>query len=247
MTEMTFKTAVFEGPLDLLLHLIKELEIDIYDIPVAQITDQYLEYIHTMKELQLDIAGDYIVMAATLLAIKSRTLLPKKIVEEDLLVEDYEGEDPREELVEQLVAYKQFKEVAIDLKDKEKERQQLFTKAPLPLIEEVALPETEEERVSMADLLGAFHKMMRRKKLAKPLQTTIARSEISIEERMNDMIELISRNKEAVMFETLFEENSRSMLVVSFLALLELMKRQTITVEQEGSFAGLMVSLKERQ
>lgn len=73
---MTFKTAVFEGPLDLLLHLIKELEIDIYDIPVAQITDQYLEYIHTMKELQLDIAGDYIVMAATLLAIKSRTLLP---------------------------------------------------------------------------------------------------------------------------------------------------------------------------
>lgn len=163
MTEMTFKTAVFEGPLDLLLHLIKELEIDIYDIPVAQITDQYLEYIHTMKELQLDIAGDYIVMAATLLAIKSRTLLPKKIVEEDLLVEDYEGEDPREELVEQLVAYKQFKEVAVDLKDKEKERQQLFTKAPLPLIEEVALPETEEERVSMADLLGAFHKMMRRK------------------------------------------------------------------------------------
>lgn len=245
MTEITFKTAVFEGPLDLLLHLIGELEIDIYDIPIAQITDQYLEYIHTMKELKLDVAGDYIVMAASLLAIKSRTLLPQKPV---MVAEDeqgYEGEDPREELVEQLVAYKKFKEIAVDLKTKEKERQQLFTKAPLPLVEKAVVVTEDEERVTMADLLGAFHKMMRRKKLAKPLQTTVARSEISIEDRMADMIELIKGSKEAVLFETLFETASRSMLVVSFLALLELMKRQLIIVEQADSFTDLVVSLRE--
>lgn len=245
MTEMTFKTAVFEGPLDLLLHLIGELEIDIYDIPIAQITDQYLEYIHTMKELKLDVAGDYIVMAASLLAIKSRTLLPKKqvIIDED--EQTYEGEDPREELVEQLVAYKKFKEIAVDLKVKEKERQQLFTKAPLPLVENAVVITDDEEHVTMADLLGAFHKMMRRKKLAKPLQTTVTRSEISIEERMTDMIELIKASKRAVLFESLFETASRSLLVVSFLALLELMKRQLIIVEQADSFTDLMVSLRE--
>ena len=128
------KIDAFEGPLDLLLHLINRLEIDIYDIPVSEMTEQYLLYIHAMKELQLDLASEFLVMAATLLAIKSKMLLPKH--EEEMLDENFDidlEEDPREELVERLIEYRKYKEAAGDLKSLEEERGLMFTKPPSDL------------------------------------------------------------------------------------------------------------------
>lgn len=117
MVEMNFKVDAFEGPLDLLLHLIGQLEVDIYDIPMAEITDQYMEFVHTMQEMELDVASEYLVMAATLLAIKSKMLLPKQELEIDYDTLE-EEEDPRDALVEKLMEYKRFKEAAKELKEK---------------------------------------------------------------------------------------------------------------------------------
>ena len=167
--EYNVKIDAFEGPLDLLLHLIHSLEIDIYDIPMAQITEQYLLYIHTMKKLELDVASEYLVMAATLLAIKSKMLLPKH--EEIQDEEDFEmEEDPRDELVDRLIEYKKYKEAAVELKTREEERGQMYTKPPSDLsqfAEEKISGNLVDHDVSIYDMLGAFHKLLRRKKAAK--------------------------------------------------------------------------------
>lgn len=162
MTGINFKVEAFEGPLDLLLQLIQQLEIDIYDIPMADITDQYLEYIHLMKEMELDVASEYLVMAATLLAIKSKMLLPKQELEVDFEFDD--SVDPRDELVERLMEYKRFKEAAKQLKEKESERNFYFGKAPMDLGEYDTSGKQANLDVSLNDMLGAFHKMLRRKK-----------------------------------------------------------------------------------
>ncbi|WP_417900847.1 segregation/condensation protein A [Bacillus haimaensis] len=247
--EYNVKVEAFEGPLDLLLHLINRLEIDIYDIPVAQITEQYLFYIHTMKELQLDIASEYLVMAATLLEIKSKMLLPKH--EEELLEEDddfaeYE-EDPREELMNRLIEYRKYKEAADDLKELEEERSHLFTKAPSDLTELMknVAPDEVKLDVSLYDMLGALQKLMRRKKLQKPLQTRIARQEIPIEKRMAELIKDLRQFKGRKHFFELFPESSKEYIVVTFLAILELLKKNTIMLEQENNFADIYVSYQE--
>ena len=188
---MSYKIKIdaFEGPLDLLLHLINRLEIDIYDIPVAEITEQYVAYIHTMKELELDIASEYLVMAASLLAIKSKMLLPKHEEEWDEDEEDYLMEDPREELVTQLLEYKKYKEAADEFKNMEAERALLFTKPPIdlsPFTDETKL-ERKDLDVSLYDMLSAFQKLMRRKKLKRPLQTRITRQEITIDKRIQEL------------------------------------------------------------
>lgn len=162
--QYNFKVEAFEGPLDLLLHLIHRYEIDIYNIPVADITEQYLSYVHTMKELQLDVASEYLVMAATLLQIKSKMLLPKH--EEDVLDNgDDFIDDPRQELMERLIEYKKYKQVATELKEREQERAQLYTRPPIDFTslqqeEETSLPLD----VTLYDMLAAFQKLMRRKK-----------------------------------------------------------------------------------
>ncbi|AZU63203.1 segregation/condensation protein A [Neobacillus mesonae] len=238
------KIDAFEGPLDLLLHLINRLEIDIYDIPVAQITEQYLLYIHTMKELRLDIASEYLVMAATLLAIKSKMLLPKH--EEDFNENDEEisfEEDPRDELVERLVEYRKFKEAAQDLKSMEEDRGLMFTKPPsdLSVFAKEIQPSKSEINVSLYDMLAALQKLMRRKKLQRPLATKIARQEISIETRMSEIMDDLKQLKGRKNFNDLFPEPTKGHIVVTFLALLELMKRKKIDVEQDGNFGEIYV------
>lgn len=241
--QYNIKIDAFEGPLDLLLHLINRLEIDIYDIPVSQITEQYLLYIHTMKELQLDVASEYLVMAATLLAIKSKMLLPKQ---EEELVDEFEidlEEDPREDLVERLIEYKKYKEAAVDLRQLEEERGLMFTKPPTDLTEftKEIKPERTELNVSLYDMLGAFQKLMRRKKLQKPLATKITRQEIPIEQRMAEIKEDLLRFKGRKSFYDLFPYRERGHIVVTFLAVLELMKRREIFVEQENNFSEIFV------
>ncbi|MFT9599727.1 segregation/condensation protein A [Mesobacillus sp.] len=241
------KIEAFEGPLDLLLHLINRLEIDIYDIPVAEITEQYLMYIHAMKELQLDVASEYLVMAATLLAIKSKMLLPKHEEElEDEFEFDHE-EDPRNELVERLIEYKKFKEAAGDLKSLEEERGLMYTKPPSDLTEyaDEIRGENTNLDISLYDMLGAFQKLLRRKKLQRPISTKIARQEISIEKRMDEVLSFLKESGTRKKFYDLFPESDREHIVVTFLAILELIKRKEIDVEQEQNFADIYMTARK--
>ncbi|TYR76403.1 segregation/condensation protein A [Rossellomorea vietnamensis] len=244
--EYNVKIDAFEGPLDLLLHLIHSLEVDIYDIPMAQITEQYLLYIHTMKKLELDVASEYLVMAATLLAIKSKMLLPKH--EEIAQEEDFEvEEDPRDELVDRLIEYKRYKEAAEELKSREEERGRMYTKPPSDLseyAEEKASGKLDQD-VTIYDMLGAFNKLLRRKKLQKPVTTKITRQEIPIEKRMDEILTHIKGSKEKQSFFSLFPDEDREHIVVTFLAVLELMKRKQIIVRQEQNFDDFTVQSSE--
>ncbi|MCZ0754573.1 segregation/condensation protein A [Anoxybacillus sp. J5B_2022] len=238
------KIEAFEGPLDLLLHLINRYEIDIYNIPVAEITEQYMAYIHAMQELQLDVASEYLVMAATLLAMKSKMLLPKH--EEELFDGEIEEEDPREQLMHRLLEYKKYKEAAQELKKREEERALLFTKPPSDLSMYAA--EDIEKRpleVNVYDMLLALSKLLRRKKLQKPLHTKIARQEIPIERRMEEILTELRKTKKRKNFFDLFPYYDREYVVVTFLALLELMKKNLVTIEQERNFADIFVVCKE--
>ncbi|MDA1475017.1 segregation/condensation protein A [Bacillus changyiensis] len=247
MIEYQVKIEAFEGPLDLLLHLINRLEIDIYDIPVAKITEQYLLYVHTMQELELDVASEYLVMAATLLSIKSRMLLPKQ--EEELFDEEFleEEEDPREELIEKLIEYRKYKKVAQNLKEREEERQKSFAKPPSDLSDYAKEVNLSEQKLSVTvyDMLGAFQKVLSRKKINRPKETRIARQEIPIEERMNQIMTSLTAATERMNFMELFPNEDKEHLVVTFLAILELMKKQLIVIEQEHNFSDIYITGSE--
>ncbi len=245
--QYSVKLDAFEGPLDLLLHLIKRMEIDIYDIPVSKITDQYLLYIQTMNELELDVASEYLVMAATLIAIKSKMLLPNPVIEDEN-DEHYEPEiDPLEELVQQLIEYKRYKEVAQDLQGLESERMLIFTKAPDDLSEFIPdlPPVPQNDGASVYDMLAAFQKLLRRQKLQKPLQTRIARQDVSVDKRMDEVIDILRQSRERVLFTSLFSSRYKDHLIVTFLAILELMKMNKIYVEQENNLDDIIIQLKE--
>jgi segregation and condensation protein A len=244
MIHNNVKIDAFEGPLDLLLHLINRLEIDIYDIPVAQITEQYLIYIKTMTELKLDIASEFLVMAASLLAIKSKMLLPKHEEElDDFNSEINYEEDPRDELVERLIEYRKYKEAAHDLKSLEEERGLMYTKPPSDLsdLSKEKQPEKIEMNITLYDMLAAFQKLLRRKKLQRPLATKIARQEISIETRMTEIMSELKHLKGRKNFNDLFPMPAKEHIVVTFLAVLELIKRKEIDVEQNENFGDIFV------
>lgn len=242
MSEITIKIDVFEGPLDLLLHLIQQLEVDIYDIPIAEITSQYLAYVHTMKMLELDVAGDYLIMAATLMAIKSKLLLPKPDLDEE---EDFyeEGIDPREALVDQLLEYQKYKQAASMLKSKEEERSLYFTKEPSNLEDYQIDIELEPEKVQVIDLVLAFQEMLSKKKLKAPVQTRIVSEEVTLEEKMDTIIHKIKRHGKSnpILFSELFDSVDRNEIVLTFLALLELMKGKEIDIQQEKAFEEIKI------
>ncbi|WP_066151660.1 segregation/condensation protein A [Halalkalibacter krulwichiae] len=244
MNPYNVKLDLFEGPLDLLLHLINEAEVDIYDIPVAVITDQYMTYVHAMQELELDVASEYLVMAATLLAIKSKMLLPKQ--EEELFDEDWdmEEEDPREELIIRLVEYKKYKEAAIELKEKEQKRSLVHTRPPEdlePFISDEEKRDVAIQGVSLFDMLGAYQKLLKRKELKAPKKTTVRSQEYSIEDRIQEILRELKRFKGVCRFDDLFPIRERGHMVVSFLAILELMKTKAVRCEQLMNFSDIMI------
>lgn len=243
MTQYNVKLDLFEGPLDLLLHLINKAEVDIYDIPVAEITDQYVNYIHTMQRFELDVASEYLVMAATLLAIKSKMLLPKQ---EDELFEDqqfFDEDDPREELISRLIEYRRYKEAAETFKDLEKERGLIYSKMPTDLSPYIDEAKREPQRVnaSLYDMLDAFSQLVKRKQLEIPRETKIRGEDFPLEKRMEDIINHLNRNNGKTSFFGLFEYRERSELIVTFLAVLELMKAKKIICQQEANFTDITV------
>lgn len=228
------KIPEFEGPLDLLLHLIRENKVDIYDIPISLITGQYLQYIELMKELDLEIAGEFLVMAATLIQIKSRMLLPP---DEEAAPE--EMEDPRLELVQRLLEYQAYKDAAGILKEKEDETQKIFFRAPGNMDEEeVPEPELSLFDVNLFDLLAAFKKLLED---APPEMRTITRETLTVKDKMLHIAEIME-NLESIRFEELFSESfTRVQLIVTFLALLELLRLGLARVYQEKEFGNIWI------
>ncbi|WP_313466977.1 segregation/condensation protein A, partial [Carnobacterium sp.] len=244
MSEINVKIDAFEGPLDLLLHLIQHLEIDIYDIPIAEVTSQYLTYIQTMKVLELDIAGDYLVMAATLMAIKSKLLLPKQelVLDTELeLIE--EGEDPRDALVEQLLEYQKYKKAAAVLKTKEEERSQYYTKEPQNLDQLQKNVPLEPLQISTLDLVVAFQKLLTKRLKKAPLQTKVMAEEVTISEKMAFILASVSSasSKTGIRFTDLFTEPTKKDMVTTFMALLELIKEQTISFQQAEKYGEILI------
>ena len=216
------KLRQFEGPLDLLLHLIKRDKINIYDIPISHITSEYLTYIEVMKELELEIAGEFFVMAATLIRIKAQMLLPRRTDE------DEEEEDPREELVRNLLEYRRFKEVAGLLARKEEERRKVFPRPPSKPLDVEPIDESMD--VSLFDLIDAFKRVI--SNFEGETLYTVEREPITIEEKMDYIIETL-RTRNEVLFSELFSSGFSKMdIIVTFLAILELVRLGEIHARQ---------------
>ena len=235
---VTVRLARFEGPLDLLLHLIKRDEIDIYDIPIYRITQQYLAYIELMQSLDLEIAGEFLVMAATLMRIKAKMLLPLPAVGE----EEDEG-DPREELVQRLVEYRQFKEAAGTLKEREGERRLLYERGMLPGEDEAGpLPLAP---VSLFDLLDALNRVMAR--VPEPAVYEVKSETWSVEEKMSAIATAVAERGSVSFIELLAGCQVRGEMVVTFIALLELVKLGQVGVAQASAFGDILLVARTRQ
>lgn len=228
------KLPVFEGPLDLLLHLIRENKVDIYDIPISLITGQYLQYIGLMKELNLEIAGEFLVMAATLIHIKSRMLLPA-----DEAAEDEEMEDPRLELVQRLLEYQAYKDASVILREREDAAHQIFWREPEEEAEEAEEPnELYLFDVNIFDLLTAFKKIL---DSAPPEVVMITRETLTVKDKMLHIADTLE-HAESLRFEELFAgQATRTQLIVTFLALLELLRLGLARVYQEQEFGHIWI------
>ncbi len=233
--EYKFKAQEFEGPLDLLLHLIKQENIDIFNINIADITDQYLKYINRMEELNLNVDSEYLVMASELIELKSRELLPHD-EEED----EYE-EDPKEQLINRLVEYQKYKEISYELKSYENERRELFSKVPSLLDEFHDDSVKINEEVSLDDLLKAFMKFQEKKAYEKPLNTVVTRKEYSVHKRSREIISKLKKLKK-MKFDELFDVYTKEYVVVTFLAILNLAKNGELLIKQDRNLDSIILS-----
>lgn len=240
--DYSIKINEFEGPLDLLLHLIKQSNIDIYDIEISEITKQYLDYINKMEELNINVAASYIVMAAELMEIKSKSLLPKK--EED--EEEDEEVVSKENLINKLIEYKKYKEMTPSFKMLEENRKNIYIKSPEKLNNYLDNVIIKNDDTSVDDLVDAFKKFLERKNLEKPITTKITNKEYSVKERKNT-IRNILKEKKKVLFTDLFEENNTSFIIVTFLSILEMTKEKETIIKQDTNFANIFIELKVKE
>lgn len=223
------KLEIFEGPLDLLLYLVKKDHLNIYDIPIAKVTGQYLEYIELMRLLDLNIAGEFLVMAATLLQIKSKMLLP---AEEDAAQEVQE--DPRAELVKRLLEYEKFKEIAQDLREREARQQEVFKRPKVAGSEESPDESEVYFEASLFDLISAFSQAL--EDVPKELFYQVVKDEFTVEEKIHQILHLML-TEDRVQLSTLFAQaKSKIEIIVTFLAILELIRMKEIVAVQKGLF-----------
>jgi len=236
--EYKVKLEVFEGPLDLLLYLIKRDEVDIYDISIERITKQYLEYMEAFQVLNIEVAGEFIVMAANLLYIKSRMLLPK---DQQMAEEDAEEDDPRWELIRQLIEYKKFKEAAARLREREAMQEQLFPRAPVtpdlaPVADNLLI-----EEVGIFDLINAFQKVLKRIGSQKEDLREIFAENFTVSDKIDHLLRLTSSGV-SIRFEECFAgAATRTEIVVTFLAMLELIRLKRLRVRQEAHFGEIWI------
>lgn len=247
---ISYKLESFEGPLDLLLHLIEKNKVNIYDIPIATITDQYLEYVKHMEEESMDVVSEFLVMAATLLDIKARMLLPKEVNEEG------EEEDPRAELVARLLEYKTYKYMSMELKDMELDAEKIFYKSPtIPREVEKYEPPVDLDKlldgVTLAKLQQIFQSVMRRQKdKIDPVRSTfgtIRKEPVSLEQKIASVMGYARKHRKFSFRGMLSKQKDKTEVVVTFLALLELMKVGKIYLTQENLFDDMMIETLEEE
>jgi segregation and condensation protein A len=236
----SIKIAAFEGPFDLLLHLLKQNKIDIYDIPIAEITKQYLDYLEIMKELNLEIASEFLVMAATLIYIKSRMLLPAPEEPGD----GEEQEDPRAGLVQRLLEYQAFKEMSGEFREREELWSNAFAKPPMAEEAVEAEPQPLLFDVNLFDLMGALRNIISR---VPPETLTISRETLTVQDKINLIVDRIEAEP-TIRFADLFaQDRSRLHVIVTFLALLETLRLGLVRAYQEKDFGAIFIMRGERE
>lgn len=241
--DYSIKINEFEGPLDLLLHLIKEANIDIIDIEINEITKQYLAYINKMEELNINVAASYLVMAAELMEIKSKSLLPKTDEEP---TEEEEEIVSKENLINKLLEYEKYKNMVDTFKDMESNRQNIYVKSPEKMNNYVDELIIKNDDTSVDDLVAAFKKFLERIDREKPISTKITTKEYSVKERKKN-IRNILKDKNKVLFTELFEEKTIGFVVVTFLSILEMTKEKEVIIKQDANFQDITIELKVKQ
>lgn len=247
---ISVKLQEFEGPLDLLLHLIDKNKVSIFDIPIVEITDQYMEYIREMETADMSVMSEFLVMAATLLDIKSKMLLPAEVNEEG------EEEDPRQELVERLLEYKLYKYMSYELRDRQEDAQRCaYREAGMPK-EVLAYREPVDTKelladVSLSRLNSIFREVMKRQESRiDPVRSTFGRmekEEVNLEETISHVEEYISRHKKCSFRNLLKNQKSKMQVIITFLTILEMMKTGKIEVEQEEIFSDILITSKQSE
>lgn len=221
----------FQGPLDLLLHLVKQTNLDIYEIKIEEIVSQYFNYIKQMEEMNLNIASSYLVMAAELLEIKALMLLPK----DEEIVDEFE-ENPKDRLIKRLIEYQNYKDLTGEFQELENKRHEYYTKLPSNLSDyDLKINGSLPDNIDLNDLMNAFNKFLERQQFQKPLNTKIANKEYSIFERSLEIKKII-KEKRKVSFEELFDIRNKGYIVVTFLSILNLAKTKEVKIEQENNF-----------
>ena len=241
--EIEFKINDFEGPLDLLLHLIKESKMDIMNIEIELITKQYMDFLDSQEKMNLEISSEYLVLASELLEIKSRLLLPNNKVDEN---GEEVVEDPREELVNRLLEYQTYKNITSLLQEKELLRKDIYTKSPENIKNYIDERTEIHADVTLDDLLAAFQRYYQRKIDNKPLNTKVTVNEISVSSRRHD-IKNILKTKRRVSFFELFPVVSKEYVVATFLAILEMCKNNEITIIQNDTFDDIVCEVKDHE
>lgn len=236
--EFNFMINDFEGPLDLLLHLIKENKMDIMDIEIDKITDQYVKFLEEQEKLNLEIASEYLVLASELIEIKSRLLLPRQELNE----ENDEMVDPRDELINRLLEYQTYKDITKVLQEKEELRSEIYTKAPENVRNYMDEVTEIHADVSLDDLVEALKKYLVRKEEKKPLNTKVTVNEISVSSRRHDIKRLLKEKKKIKFFE-LFPIVSKEYVVATFLAILEMAKDNELRITQDDTFSDITVEV----
>ncbi len=229
------KLEIFEGPLDLLLYLVKKDHLNIYDIPIAKVTEQYLGYLNLMQLLDLNIAGEFLVMAATLLQIKSKMLLP---AEEGVTNEDQQ-EDPREELVRRLLEYEKFKEIAQELHEKEIGQREVFKRPKVEALDELTKNKEVYFEASIFDLINAFSQAL--KDVPKEIFYEVIKDKFTVEEATHEIFHLLLVKQEVKLFELFGRAKNKMEIIVIFLAVLELIRTKEIIARQNELFQEIEV------
>ncbi len=227
---------IFEGPLDLLLYLVKKDHLNIYDIPIAKVTQQYLEYINFMQLLDLNIVGEFLVMAATLMQIKSKMLLP---AEETAVLE--EEQDPRAELVKRLLEYEKFKQVAENLRQREVSQQEVFKRPKIEMPEDAKTQSKEEVyfEASIFDLISAFSRAL--KDIPREVFYEVVKDQYTVEQKVHDILHMLLLQPEIKLSELFAKAKAKMEIIVVFLAILELAKMKEIVARQDTQFEDIII------
>ncbi len=232
-----FTTTDFEGPLDLLLHLVKESKMDIYEINIHDIINQYLDFIHSLEEKNIDIASEYLVMAAELIHLKSKLLVNRHEEENE---DDEFSFNSEEDLKNKLIEYEKYKEITKNFQELEEKRAEVYTKLPESLNEYLESTGFIKGELNIEDLFNAYKLFIERQKLAKPLNTKITKKELSVDDKIKDIRSILSQRSK-VNFIELFTELTKENIVVTFLSILEMSKNSEIILTQEASFSPIMI------